>query len=332
MFWLILGIIYRNFEFLIFNFEWMKLFSGKKILILGLLLLSLYSIKVSAADNNPGFFPLPNASQFGDLPDAVGTSGTLGAENLVDKISKNAKYIIGVIAIALIVYSGFKLVALGLGGDQLDETKKGLLYMVLGLALLGLAMPISEIVNFKNGGPFSSSYEISQRVTLFKNTTNIVITFIKYILGSIATLFTAIAGGQLVTALKNDSALDEAKKKLYASILGLLTVLFSGTFIDKIIYKVDINQIAKTSGLNPTIDANAALSEIIGATNFVVSFIGPLLILVFIAAGIYYVISFQDESRSETAKKWMTNAFIGLVVVYGAFAIVGTFVSGKVGG
>jgi len=287
---------------------------------------------IHAADDNSGFFPLPKAENFGDLPDPVGTSGTLGVQNLVDKVFDNVKYIIGTLAIALISFSGFRLVYGAFGEDQTTEQKKNLLYMILGFLLLGMALPLSQIFNFEDGGPFSDSYEIADRVKIFKNETMIVVTFIKYILGSIAVLFTVISGTKLVLAVKNEGALDEVKKQLGGSILGLIIVMFSGTFIDKVFYKVDLEKAAETSGLNPTIDVAAGISEIIGITNLIVTFIGPLLVLIFVGAGVYYAISFQDESHQETAKKWMKNAFIGLLVVYGAFALVSTFIAGNVNG
>jgi cytochrome bd-type quinol oxidase subunit 2 len=283
-----------------------------------------------AADGG-GLFPLPSAHKFGDLPDTVSDSGTRGAQVIIDKISTNAKYLIGAIAIGIIVFAGFRLVAQGTDENVLTEQKKNLLIMLVGLAILGLALPLSTIVSFQDGGPFSNTYEITERVNIFKSETMIVIKFIKYVLGSVAVLFIVLSGAELITSMKDEGAIDKVKKKLGVSILGLILVMFSGTLIDKILYKVDFEKAETESGVNPMIDANSAMAEIIAITNFIITFIGPLLIIVFVASGIMYVLSFQDEGRMDTAKKWMKNSVIGLLVVYGAFAIVSTFISGNVG-
>lgn len=314
------------------NFLLQKLFKLIPVLVLSLVLSAVFLNTSYAADQNPGFFPLSNSSEYGDLPDPVGTSGTLGAQNLVDKIMQNVKYIIGVVAIALITFSGFRLVAEGMNEQTLTDQKTALLYGVGGLALLGIALPLSDILSFQDGGPFSDSYEISERVKIFKAQTAIIITFIRYILGAIAVLFIVISGSQLIVAIQDEGALDNTKKRLLASVIGLLIVMMSGNLIDNILYKVDLNDAAQQSGLSPGIDPQGAIAEIIAITNLLVTFIGPLLVIVFIGAGIYYVTSFQDESRMETAKKWMMNAVIGLIIVYGAFAIVSTFIAGNIDG
>ncbi len=300
------------------------------IILSGIFSFAIFFTVHAAEEKNPGFFPLNNVKEYGDLPDPVGTSGTLGAENLVDKIAKNLKYIIGVVAIALVTFAGFRMVAEGNNEQTLTDQRTGLLYGILGLALIGIALPLADILNFQNGSPFSSSYEISERVNIFKNETAIIITFIKYILGAIAVLFIVISGSQLIVAIQDEGAIDNTKKKLLASVIGLVIVMMSGNLIDNILYKVDLDEAAKQSGYNPGIDPNSAIAEIVGLTNLLITFIGPLLVIVFIGSGIFYVISFQDEGRMDSAKKWMKNAFIGLIIVYGAFAIVSTFIAGNI--
>lgn len=302
-----------------------------KIFVLSGVLLLMFSSSTFAASENPGFFPLEKASKYGDLPDTVTNSATGGANTLVSKIAENVKYLIGAIAIALITFSGFKI-AVSYGEDVLAEDKKNLLYGLVGLLLISIGMPLSEIFGFQNGGAFNNTYELTERLGLFNNQTVIIITFIKYILGSIAVLMIVINGAQLITDLKGEGGLDSVKKRLGASVAGLVLVMFSGTLINKVLYKVDLDQAARMTGVDPTIDPDSAIAEIVGITNLAVTFLGPILVLIFIVCGIYYVVSFQDESHQENAKKWMKNIVIGLVIIYGAFAIVSTFIAGNVDG
>jgi hypothetical protein len=49
---------------------------------------------------------------------------------------------------------------------------------------------------------------------------------------------------------------------------------------------------------------------------------------VLVGGGIMYMTSAGSEERSEKAKRLIIAALIGLIIIYGAFAIVNTFIVG----
>ncbi|EKD48112.1 MAG: hypothetical protein ACD_65C00121G0003 [uncultured bacterium] len=59
-----------------------------------------------------------------------------------------------------------------------------------------------------------------------------------------------------------------------------------------------------------------------------VTFLGPVMILGIVAGGLMYALSGTDEEKATKAKKILINSIIGAVIVYGAFALVSSFITG----
>ena len=54
---------------------------------------------------------------------------------------------------------------------------------------------------------------------------------------------------------------------------------------------------------------------------------GPFALLSLVGGGLMYVLAGGEEEKVGKAKKIITWALIGIVIIYGAFAIVSTFVA-----
>jgi cytochrome bd-type quinol oxidase subunit 2 len=81
----------------------------------------------------------------------------------------------------------------------------------------------------------------------------------------------------------------------------------------------------------PVVGINYAqgIGEIIGFTNFLVTIITPIAVLVIVAAGIMYMTAGTNAENQEKAKRMATLALVSLVLVYGAFAVISTVISGQ---
>ena len=84
-------------------------------------------------------------------------------------------------------------------------------------------------------------------------------------------------------------------------------------------------------GAQPAVDAARGVSELVGITNFVVSLVGPLAVLSMIVAAILYITAAGKDEQINKAKKLMFATLLGIVIIYGAFAIVSTFIGGSFG-
>jgi hypothetical protein len=296
---------------------------------------------------NTNVFPLPGSSLYGDVPaPTVGASAQAQFQELTWGVVQNIRYIIGAIAILFIVYAGVKMVV-GYGNEEVyTKQRNTILYSIIGLAIVGLSGEMANILSVScpeftdptmqklsctQGGFLRNPNEIVRTSVLFNQTTKLVITFVKYFIGAVTVLMIVRNGMRLVSMGSDDTKVAQDKKNLFYSILGLILIIVSDSIINNVFYKIDLTQYPSTSGAQPGVDAVQGVKEIVGVTNFIVSIVGPLAVLVLVAGGIMYMTAGGDDAKSGKAKKMIFSALIGIVIIYGAFAIVSTFISGNIG-
>lgn len=277
-----------------------------------------------------GFLPIPDASSFGDVPDPEG-EGLQKAYNLVFNLAHDFRYIIGGVAILMMIVSGIKLVLSGNEEETANKQKTNLLWGMIGLVLIAIAGPIAEILDMQNGGFLSSEQEIAYRASLFDRQALIIITFIKYIVGSVAVLFLIRSGAKLVLAGDSDDVLNVEKKNIMTGVFALFLIMLSDVIVKQVLFKVDPNQSEYSmSGQEAVVsfDTGRGVQEIVGITNFIVTWASPFAVLALVIGGIMYLTAFGDDDQMGKAKKIIFNSIIALVIIYGAFALVSTFISG----
>ena len=113
-------------------------------------------------------------------------------------------------------------------------------------------------------------------------------------------------------------------KKVSIEVLDkIFSAKINKKLISNVLYKID-NPFS-----DPSIDPGQGISEIIGFTNFIVSFISPILILTLVAGGVMVAGSGFSEDANEKGKKMIKLSIAGIGLVYGSFAIVSTIISGS---
>jgi hypothetical protein len=279
-----------------------------------------------------GLFPLPGAERYGNVP-APSASGTAQQQfgEVVDGIIQAVRYIIGAVAILFVVYSGFRMVT-GWGKEEVyQKAKAGMLYAVIGLAAVGLAGEMRDIFSLSQPGKtfLQDPNQILRSTILFNQGTQIIITFIKYFIGGVAVLFIVRSGLRLITLGGAEDKIALDKKNLLYATIGLIMIIVADTAINQVFYKVDLTRYPGTGGMEPGIDPVQGVKEIIGFTNFIVAIVGPVAVLALLAGGVMYLTAAGEEEKMNKAKKLIMTALIGIVVIYGAFSIVSTFVLGN---
>lgn len=246
-------------------------------------------------------------------------------------IMQVAKVIIGAFAVLMIVFSAVQILVSGGNEETIKKHTKQLMYGILGLALISLSGDAIKIFGVETGTPISSPNEMIGRIFEFNTITKIVIVFFKYLIGGVA-VFMVISSGLHLMTVEDESKLGEDKKKLLYGIVGFALIIFSETIIGKILYKIDLGKYTGTSGVQPALDPGRGLAEIVSATNYIVSFVGPLAILALIAGAIMYITAGGEEEGMNKAKRVIIASAIGIIIIYGAFAIVSTVISRKFAG
>ncbi len=271
------------------------------------------------------YMPLPSTEDL-NVPAPEGDTAIEKLENFLGPIARNLRIIIGAIAVLLIVVSGFTMV---IGGDN-EETyknqRKSVLYGVVGLIMISLAGPIAEIFDYREGNFLDDPDAFVERAALFNDTTQLIVTFLKYFLGSLATLMFIRSGALMVAEGSNEEVVTREKKNLALGAAGLFMIFVSDLVIRNIFYSATYN--TDTSSTVVSINQNEFVVQLVAFTNLVVSFVGPIMMFGIAAGGLLYVASFGNEERTALAKKIIFNSIIGVVIIYGAFALVTTVIAG----
>lgn len=274
------------------------------------------------------FIPIPPGLCGDDaFPCPEGNTGVEQAKNLVGKIVNYVRLMIGAIAVLLIIISGIKLITAGGNEEVFTKQSTALVFGVIGLFIIGLAGEISEIFSPERGGFLKDPNVAIQKSRLFTRTVEIIITFIKYIVGGVAVLFIVRNGLRLVLLGGNEEEVSKDKKNIFYGMLGLVVILMANPIVNKIFFKIDTSKYPGLEAVQPGIDPKRLVGEIAGMTNLVAAIAGPFALLSLVAGGLMYILAGGDEEKTGKAKKIIMWSLIGLVIIYGAFAIVSTFVA-----
>jgi hypothetical protein len=167
-----------------------------------------------------------------------------------------------------------------------------------------------------------------QRAGLFNNWVQSIMMFIKYFIGAVAVEEIVRSALKMAT---NTGSEEVAKDKLniVMAIIGLVVIVLADPLINKVFFVIDKTRYSTVNGTTVAIDYVQGISEVVGFTNLLVSIIVPIMILVVVIAGVMYVSSAGNPETQKKATSMITYAVIGLIIVYGAFALVSTFITGK---
>ena len=164
------------------------------------------------------------------------------------------------------------------------------------------------------------------RAAIFDDTVKIVITFIKYLLGALASLMFIRAGAVMISSSSSDEDITREKKNLVMSAGGLIMVFASDLFVRKVLYSTAYN--SATSETVVSINQSEFVKQMVSIINIMVSFVGPIMLLGLLIGGLLYVTAGGEQGRIDLAKKIIMNSVIGIVIIYGAFALVSTVIAG----
>jgi hypothetical protein len=288
-----------------------------------------YADKI-AADS---YLPISNeAEQVYEGGDIVAPPDKTGQEIAKDLILGGLSYvkvIFGVVGIMYITILGYQLVQAMGNEEDITKAKRGLIYALIAFLMVSMSEDIAKIFDMEKGTLLQSPQEILKRVRLFDKQVEIFMTFIKYLIGSFAAIMVVQAGVKLITAGGNEEEVSKHKKNIMYSAGGLALIYVGQIFIEKVFYKVDKTVYTGISGVHPAINAKEGVEQIAGITNMIVTFAGPIAVLMLIGGAIMYVTAGGEEENMNKAKRLIIATAVGILIIYGAFAIVSSVISSR---
>ena len=258
-----------------------------------------------------------------------GLAGQEVVERLVFRGLRYVKIIVAIVGILYISLMGYTLVTQGDNEEAISRAKTGLVYSVIAFMMISMSEEFGRMFDMRETTIIGTPREILERVRLFDRQVEVFVLFVKYVIGAFATLMLVTSGIKLVTSGGNEEETTKQKKSIMYSGAGLLLIYVGDVFINRVFYKVDKNVYSGITGVHPQLDAREGVEQIIGITNFVVSFVGPIAVLMLLAGAIMYIVSKGEEEQMNKAKRLIFAAVVGIILVFGAFAIVNVVISGR---
>ncbi len=271
------------------------------------------------------FLPLPQSADL-NVPSPEGDTAVQKVENILGPIGRVIRIVMGSIAVLFIVFSGVSIVMQADAADAVKKQKNAINAVVIGLLMLSIAGPVAALFDFRQGNFLENPDLLVERAQLFDNTTRVIITFVKYFLGAYAVAMLISAGASMVGSSSTEDTLKKAKKGAGLAVSGLLLVVVSDLFIRRIFFDAKYNDTASRTLVS--INQNELIRQMVAITNLMVTFVGPIVMLVFMAGALLYVTAGGKDDQIKLAQKIMTNAVIGIVIIYGAFALVSSAITG----
>ncbi len=151
--------------------------------------------------------------------------------------------------------------------------------------------------------------------------------------GLVALGILVYAGLSYTVAGGNASRQGEAKRWVWNALIGLGFLFGSFLILNTInpdltkLQNIDLSQvnIEKAAGGAPQAARNLDLSELIGNFYAFALGIGGFIALgILLFAGILYTVSPGNPSRQGDAKTWIMSALVGLILLFGSYAILNT--------
>lgn len=296
--------------------------------IAALIMILALSVSAFASD---ALVPI-NPTQFtaGGIPTpSTGKSGQQIAIDLIFGTLSYVKVLVAVMGIIFISITGYRMVVKGDNEEEVAKARTSVIYIIIAFGAISMSQDIGRIFDMRQSSLLGSPQEILTRFNLFDRQVEIVITFIKYLLGSFAVIMVIRSASKLITAGGSEEQTSKHKKGLLYSAGGLILVYIGDIFIQNVFYKVNTNVYTGISGVHPQIDAKEGVEQLVGLTNFIVSFVGPVAVLMLIVGAIMYATAAGEDERLDQAKRILLTTLIGIIIIFGAFALVSSVVSGR---
>lgn len=222
-------------------------------------------------------------------------AGTQLIINIVQMhILNNAVYVFGPLAMLAMFFYGYRAIVESNSEGGLTTLTKSFVNAVIGFAIIGLAVPISNAFISSTPGLLVPGIE----------------SIIGYLVTAGAGLFTfmmTIHGLQLIAGSNDSGAREKAIKGIGVNVGGAVLMLIARAIVGAV------------NGNAPALVVN----EIAGMIQFLLGIIGVLSVVAMIVSGIFLVIS-VEESLKDRAKKTIVGTIISLVIVIGCFTLLNT--------
>lgn len=230
-----------------------------------------------------------------------------------------AKYLLGGVAVVVIVYIGIQLI---MARKKIDEVwtkqKEHLIMLVAGFVLVMVAdFAVKRVFFGYEGEVFDSEAAAQMAAEAGTRELRGLYSIAMAAAGTIAILMMIIAGFRLLVSGGNEEVQTKVKKQITWLAIGLFLIGVAEFVVRDFLFPDYGERIPA---------ARKGMKLIVDFTNFASGFVVIASIVFCLYAGYLYVIAAGNEDKTAKAKKALLGAVIGMILALGAFAAVNTLI------
>ena len=199
--------------------------------------------------------------------------------------------------------------------ENITKFKQQFGWIVLGL----LVVSIAEYIGFQVFNPERDILTENESVKNFSKKAEQIKTYFEILVGGIMLVVGGMSGFNLIIGAEEEDKIKQEKTFIKTFFLGFGVILLA-----EVIVKVFTGKEVATS-YEGTFEASKSveqgISEMVGLTNFVLTFVGGAATFMLILASLYYVTSFGDEDQMSRAKRIIIACVVAIIVAFSSFAI-----------
>ena len=272
-------------------------------------------IEIGKGTNLPDYYTSGPAATHPDAPVAlegvdIVSSPILFALDLF-------RYFMSGIALVMIIVSAIRLISTS-DESKAEENKDTLIYGTIGLLVIQLADVVVKKMFFgENGDAFENVATAQMYAQESVSQIRGVVGFVEAFIGAIAVFVIVIRGVTLIGSAGDEEAIGKAKTHILYAVAGLIIIGLVELVVRVIIFPDNGSALP---------DVNAGRKLLIQLTNYVSGFVALFSFVTLFYGGYRYVVSAGNEEATEKVKKIVIGALVALLLAFGSFAIVSTFV------
>src|SRR5690606_3307750 len=214
--------------------------------------------------------------------------------------------------------------------EKFSSASQHFLYLLFGTAFVVFADFLSQtFFLYRDGVSFVSSQEqILTATSVFQAQIEILIKFLRYVLGGLA-VFYIVKSGSTILFSADDELVNKQKEVFTYGFLGFLLIMISEALIGVIFNLqtfpgVPFGEVFVQQSVN----VEGGLSLLANITNLVLAAMSGLFLFMLVVGGVMYAFSAGNEERGQKASKIITGSLIGLVISFSSYTIVAEFSAG----
>lgn len=250
------------------------------------------------------------------------TDGT-GVRNVLIQIFKALAIVVFVIAVIIAFISVIRLLVSKNDEEDFSTWIQTLVWSLAGLFLISIAYTV--IRQFETRVFYTQNISTQTVYNVIINIVYPILNFLRYVAATVFFLGTIWAFYRIVTSGWNEEGFEDGKKIFIGSVIGFVIMMIAEPLV-RIAYgwgNCSGNRIfgVPTNCTNRVLDASGVLGTVAKIIVFLNGFIALVVIIMVMYAGFLVLTGAWDEEKNDKAKKTISYALIGVVILIFSYVI-----------